>query len=83
MYFHHQSLHQTLKSLLHAYYTELSGLVINTGSSPNYLAFGHKCLPEDTRQNLNDNMNGFRLKLYRAGELAKQKLYSYTVMPFG
>ena len=32
------------------------------------------CLPEDPPQNLIDYVNGFRLKLYRAGELAKQKL---------
>jgi hypothetical protein len=55
----------------------------STGFSPNYLVFGHKvdvplavlqdgCLPEEPPQNLIDYVNGFRLKLYRAGELAKE-----------
>lgn len=93
--------HQTLKSLLRAYYTELSGdweeglpwLLLaacevvqeSTGFSPNDLVFGHTargllavlqdgCLPEDPPQNLIAFVNGFRLKLYRAGELAKKKI---------
>lgn len=93
--------HQTLKSLLRAYCTELiadweEGLpwlllaareVVqeSTGFSPNDLVFGHKvrgplavlqegCLPEQPPQNLVDFVNGFRYKLYRAGELAKEKL---------
>ncbi|XP_053294792.1 uncharacterized protein LOC128455141 [Pleuronectes platessa] len=93
--------HQTLKSLLRAYCTELSGdwggglpwlllaarevIQESTGFSPNELVFGHKvrgplavlqdgCLPEDPPPNLKDYVSGFRLKLYRAGELAKQKL---------
>lgn len=93
--------HQTLKSLLRAYCTELAGdwedglpwmllaarevVQESTGFSPNELVFGHKvrgplavlqdgCLPEDPPQNLIDYINGFRLRLYRAGELARQKL---------
>ncbi len=93
--------HQTLKSLLRAYCTELSAdweeglpwLLLaarevvqeSTGFSPNDLVFGHKvrgplavlqdgCLPEEPPRNLIDYVNGFRLKLYRAGELAKEKL---------
>lgn len=57
----------------------------NTGFSPNELVFGHKvrgplavlqdgCLPEEPPQNLIDYVHGFRLRLYRAGELAKQNL---------
>ncbi len=57
----------------------------STGFSPNDLVFGHKvrgslavlqdgCLPEEPPRNLIDYVNGFRLKLYRAGELAKEKL---------
>uniref|UniRef100_A0AAQ4P9U3 Integrase catalytic domain-containing protein n=1 Tax=Gasterosteus aculeatus aculeatus TaxID=481459 RepID=A0AAQ4P9U3_GASAC len=93
--------HQTLKSLLRSYCTELSAdweeglpwLLLSarevvqesTGFSPNDLVFGHKvrgplavlqdgCLPEEPPRNLIDYVNGFRLKLYRAGELAKEKL---------
>lgn len=93
--------HQTLKSLLRAYCTELSAdweeglpwLLLaarevvqeSTGFSPNDLVFGHKvrgplavlqdgCLPDEPPQNLLDYVNGFRLKLYRAGELAKERL---------
>lgn len=54
------------------------------GFSPNDLVLGHKvrgplavlrdgCLSEELPQNLIDYVNGFRLRLYRAGELAKQK----------
>jgi hypothetical protein len=95
--------HQTLKSLLCAYCTELSAdweeglpwLLLaarevvqgSTGFSPNDLVFGHKvcgplallqysCLPEEPYQNFIDFVNGFRLKLYRAGELPKEKLKS-------
>lgn len=57
----------------------------STGYSPNELVFGHKvrgplavlqygCLPETPPKNLEDYVNGFRVKLYRAGELAKKKL---------
>lgn len=93
--------HQTLKSLLRAYCTELSGdwgdglpwlLLLarevvqdSTGFSPNELVFGHQvrgplavlqdgCLPEEPPQNIQYYVNGFRVKLHRAGELAKQKL---------
>lgn len=96
-----ESFHQTLKSLLRSYCTELvadweEGLpwlllaareVVqeSTGFSPNDLVFGHKvrgplavlqdgCLPEQPPQNLVDFVNGFRFKLYRAGELAKERL---------
>uniref|UniRef100_A0A8D0AC21 CCHC-type domain-containing protein n=1 Tax=Sander lucioperca TaxID=283035 RepID=A0A8D0AC21_SANLU len=100
--------HQTLKSLLRSYCTELSAdweeglpwLLLaarevvqeSTGFSPNDLVFGHKvrgplavlqdgCLPEEPPRNLIDYVNGFRLKLYRAGELAKDKLkYSQMKM---
>lgn len=95
--------HQTLKSLLRAYCTELSAdweeglpwLLLaarevvqeSTGFSPNDLVFGHKvrgplavlqddCLPEEPPQNLIDYVNGFRLKLFWAGELAREKLGS-------
>ena len=57
----------------------------STAFSPNELVFSHKvhgplavlqegCLPEDLPQNLVDFVNSFRLKLYRAGKLARQKL---------
>lgn len=60
----------------------------STGFSPNDLVFGHKvrgplamlqdgCLPEEPPQNLIDYVNCFRLKLYRAGELAREtKMFS-------
>ena len=55
----------------------------STGFSPSEVVFGHKvhgplavlqdgCFPEDPTQNRMNN--GLRLKLYRAGELARQKL---------
>lgn len=93
--------HQTLKSLLRAYCTELNAdweeglpwLLLaarevvqeSTGFSPNDLVFGHKVrgplavlqegyLPEEPPRNLVDFVNGFRFKLYRAGELAKERL---------
>lgn len=57
----------------------------STGFSPNNLVFGHKvrgplavlkdgCLPEEPLQNLLHCVNGFRLKLYRDGELARKKM---------
>lgn len=93
--------HQTLKSLLWAYCTELGGdweegmpwllLAVqevvqeNTDFSLNDLVFGHTvrgplCLKitifkeSDPPINLVDYVNGFRHRLYIAGELAKQML---------
>ena len=93
--------HQTLKSLLRAYCTELSAdweeglpwLLLaarevvqeSTGFSPNDLVFGHKVrgplavlrdgfVPEEPPRNLIEYINGFRFRLYRAGELARVKL---------
>ena len=93
--------HQTLKSLLRSYCTELGGdweeglpwLLLaarevvqeSTGFSPNYLVFGHKVRGPmavlrdgweiaDPPQPLLDYVNGFRQRLFLAGEIAKEKL---------
>lgn len=93
--------HQSLKSLLCSYCTEMSRdweeglpwLLLaarevcqeSTGFSPNDLVFGHKVrgplavlcdewLAEEPPSNLIDYINGFRHRLYMAGELAKQRL---------
>lgn len=93
--------HQTLKSLLRSYCTELSKdweeglpwLLLaarevcqeSTGFSPNDLVFGHRVRgplavlhddwsKEEPPANLLDYVNGFRHRLYMAGQLAKQKL---------
>ncbi|XP_030283654.1 uncharacterized protein LOC115587797 [Sparus aurata] len=93
--------HQTLKSRLRAYCTELDGdwedglpwLLLaarevvqeSTGFSPNDLVFGHTVRGplsvfkdgwkgSDPPTNLIDYVNGFRHRLYTAGELAKQML---------
>lgn len=93
--------HQTLKSLLRSYCTELSKdweeglpwLLLaarevcqeSTGFSPNDLVFGHRVrgplavlhdgwISEEPPDNLLDYVNGFHHRLYKAGQLAKQKL---------
>ncbi|KAL3967153.1 FMS-like tyrosine kinase 1 [Sarotherodon galilaeus] len=93
--------HQTLKSLLRAYCTEMRSdweeglpwLLLaarevcqeSTGFSPNDLVFGHKVrgplkvlcdkwLSGEPPVNLIDYVNGFRHRLYVAGQLAKQNL---------
>lgn len=95
--------HQTLKSLLRAYCTELGKdweeglpwlmLAVRevtqerTGFSPNKLVFVHtvrgllavlssKWKESDSPENLIDYINGFHHRLYKAGELAKEKLGS-------
>lgn len=35
------------------------------------------CLPEEPPKNLIESVNGFRFKLYRAGQLAKEKLQRF------
>lgn len=88
--------HQTLKSLLHSFCTELSrrraamvaacGQGGCTGFNPNNLVFGHtvhrplavlqsECQPSEPPQYLLDYANGFRYRLYVAGQLAKEKLH--------
>uniref|UniRef100_A0A8P4GQ49 Gypsy retrotransposon integrase-like protein 1 n=1 Tax=Dicentrarchus labrax TaxID=13489 RepID=A0A8P4GQ49_DICLA len=93
--------HQTLKSLLRAYCTELGKdweeglpwLMLaarevtqeSTGFSPNELVFAHTVRgplaalcgnwkESNPPKNLIDYVNGFRHRLYMAGELAKEKL---------
>ncbi|KAK0143078.1 Retrovirus-related Pol polyprotein from transposon 412 [Merluccius polli] len=93
--------HQTLKSLLRAYCTELNKdweeglpwLMLaarevtqeSTGFSPNELVFAHTVRgplaalcgnwkESNPPKNLIDYINGFRHRLYTAGELAKEKL---------
>ncbi len=95
--------HQTLKSLLRAYCTEmqrdweegLPWLLLaarevtqeSTGFSPNDLVFGHtvrgpltllsdQWKETEAPKNLIDYVNGFRHRLYAAGERAKQNLSS-------
>ena len=93
--------HQTLKSLLRAYCTQMEGdweeglpwLMLSarevtqesTGFSPNDLVFGHtvrgplSMLSDQWKmveapRNLLNYVNGFRHRLYAAGELAKEKM---------
>ena len=93
--------HQHLKSLLHAYCTELKAdwqdglpwLLLaarevvqeSTGFSPNELYFAHtirgplyvirdQWVTSDPLKKLISYVNGFRNRLYEAGELAKQNL---------
>ena len=93
--------HQTLKSLLRVYCTEMQGdweeglpwLLLatrevcqeSTGFSPNDLVFGHRVrghlavfrdewCTEEPPSNLRQYVNGFRHRLYMAGQLAKQNL---------
>ena len=96
-----EQFHQTLKSLLRSYCTQMEGdweeglpcLMLaakevvqeGTGFSPNELMFGHtvrgplailsdQWRGEDPPWNLLDYVNGFRHRLYAAGELARDKM---------
>lgn len=96
--------HQTLKSMLRAYCTQMNrdleeGLLWwlllaarevvqeSTGFSPNNLVFGHtvwgplallqdSCTEAQPPQNLIEYVNGFRYKLYKAQEMARDNLAS-------